>query len=59
MLGKAIDCYCLGLGIIEFARIACHVFGIAVRVYLSQKFAHLELSDLGGVFNQETGDFIY
>ncbi|WP_186895379.1 GH25 family lysozyme [Acetobacterium malicum] len=59
MLGEAIDCYCPGLDIIEFARIAWQAFGIAVRVYPSQGFAHLELSDLGGVYNQETGVFIY
>ena len=59
MLGEAIDCYCPGLDIIEFARIAWQVFGIAVRVYPSQEFAHLELSDLGGVYNQEAGEFIY
>ena len=47
------------MDIIEFARIAWQVFGIAVRVYPSQEFAHLELSDLGGVYNQEAGDFIY
>lgn len=59
MLREAVDSYCPGLDIIEFARIAWQVFGIAVRVYPSQGFAHFELSDLGGVFNQEIGEFIY
>jgi len=58
-LAQRADCYCPGLDIIEFARIAWQVFGIAVRVYPSQEFAHLELSDLGGVYNQETGAFLY
>ena len=51
--GIAIDCYCPEMDVVDFAFFIWNNYGIPCRVYPSQGFVHVELSSLGGVFNQE------
>lgn len=53
LIGGACDCYCPGMDIVTFAFFLYNNYGISVRVYPNQGFAHIEFSDLGGVYNQE------
>ena len=54
--GDAIDCYCAGMDIVEFAfYIANNYPDIGCRVYPNQGFLHIEVNtSLSGVFNQES-----